>query len=153
MAGVLNVSVGVHHGPGCTCKPLDEITRTVTVQPVIVNRGCPGQREIPRTDEITGRVIITWPARKHEHTTLPVWGVSIHDADSGEQITTALGLRMVIGTKRGWDGPIEVELEQLTNAGGKPLATGAPIVPDEAGDGYRTAVFRYVVAEMRVAEA
>jgi hypothetical protein len=151
MAGVLNVAVGVHHGDGCTCKPLDEITRTVTVQPVIVNRECPGQREIPRTDEITGRVIITWPAPAGP--VLPAMGVAFHDADTGELVTTVVGMRLLVTARAGSGEVVEAHLEQLADDDDRPLPNGAKPVPNDGGDGVRTAVFRYAVAEMRIAGA
>jgi hypothetical protein len=126
---------------------------SVSVQPVIVNRACPSQNELPRGEEPLGRIVIIWPARKSEYAPLAVWEVTFEDADSGEQLTTVTGLRMMLGTRRGWDGAIEVDLEQLADAEGDPLPSGAQALPNENGDGVRTGLFRYAVAEMRVADA
>lgn len=150
MASALTVTVGTRHGEHCTCKHLGEIT--ATAETVIVNRDCPGQRELPHDEEPIGRVTLTWPARTN-NAPLAVWGVRIDDADSDEQFTNVTGLRMVLGTGHGWDGAITVDLEQLTDADGKPLPTGANVVSGEDGKSVRSGVFRYLVAEMKVAEA
>lgn len=150
MAGALAVTVGTRHGEHCTCKHLGEIT--ATAETVIVNRDCPAQGELPRDEEPIGRVTLTWPARTN-NAPLAVWGVRIDDADSGAMLTNVIGLRMMLGTGRGWDGAITVDLEQFTDTGGKPLPAGERPVPDEDGKSVRSAVFRYAVAEMKITEA
>lgn len=150
MTAPLDVAIGIKHGDTCTCTPLDPIT--VTTQPVVVNRDCPGQRELPRNrDEITGSVIIIWP--RPRGLDLNVRDVQFQDADTGEELTTVLGLRLILGGGgRGWrPAPVEVELTQLADADGRPLGNGAPVVPDDDGRQFRTGTFRYVVAEMRIA--
>ena len=150
MVAPLDLTIGISHGDNCTCTPLDPIT--VTAQPVVVNRDCPGQRELPRGyGEITGSVVITWP--RPSGLSLNVWDVQIQDADSGETLTTVLGLRLILGGSHGWrPAAVEVELTQLADGDGKPLGSGAPAVPDDDGKRFRTGAFRYVVAEMRIAE-
>ena len=150
MVAPLDLPIGIKHGDNCTCTPLDPIT--LTAHPVIVTRDCPGQTELPRDrGEITGSVIITWP--RPQGLNLDVWDVQIQDAETGETLTTVLGLRLVLGGSHGWrPSPIEVELTQLADADGKPLKNGAPVVPDDDGKRFRTGTFRYLVAHMRVAE-
>lgn len=150
MVEPLDLTIGIKHGDDCTCTPLDPIT--VTTQPVVVNRDCPGQRELPRgRDEITGSVVIIWPHPSGLN--LNVWDVQIQDAETGEILTTVLGLRLILGGSHGWrPAAVEVELTQLADGDGKPLGSGAPVVPDDDGKRFRTGAFRYVVAEMRIAE-
>lgn len=141
MTRAVEATIGVKHGETCTCTPLDPIS--VSVEPVLVNRDCPGQRETPRDEKIDGRIIITWP--RSDGPAIPGWAITVADADTGEQWANVLNLRIT-------SDPSEITtavVERLVDATG--AATNTP-VRDESGDRIRTAVFRYAVAEMRVAE-
>lgn len=151
MAAAPDLVVGMHHGDTCTCAPLDPIT--MTAHPVVVSPDCPAQTEMPRSrDEITGSVVITWP--RSNNLRLNARDVEFQDFDTGETMTTVLGMRLHIGGRRGWAhlGAVEVDLLQLADADGNPLGTYAAPVPTEDNSAFRTATFRYVVAEMRVAQ-
>jgi hypothetical protein len=119
------------------------------------------------TPEIAGRVIITWPASAGGQ--VPGWGVTAHDADTGEHILDATSLTISHGDPGGWNGAaITVRLTRLLDANGTPVSSGMNnVAPSEEaaaykgehgslegfdGEMFRTAEFRYVVAEMRVAE-
>ena len=143
MAHAIEAVIGTQHGETCTCRRLDPIT--VTAQPVIASRGCRGQREIPRADEIAGRVAIVWPAAGNGP--LLPFDMAVLDADSGELLTDVLAVRLVVNSR----AAITVDLERAVDADGRPIGTGET-VPDEDGKGVRTAVLRYTVAEMRIAE-
>ena len=149
MAAALDLVIGMRHGDTCTCTPLDPIT--MTAHPVVVSPDCPAQTELPQTrDEITGRVVITWP--RSSNLSLNARDVEFQDFDTGEVLTTVLGMRLHIGDRRGWAhlGAVEVDLLQLADADGNPLGAYAAPVPNEDNSAFRTATFRYLVAEMRV---
>lgn len=151
MAAALDLAVGTRHGEQRTCTPLDPIT--VTAHPVIVNPDCPAQTEVPQTrDEITGSVVITWP--RSTNLSVNARDVEFRNFDTGDVLTTVLGMRLHIGGRRGWAhlGAVEADLLQLADADGNPLGTYAAPVPTEDNSAFRTATFRYVVAEMRVAQ-
>jgi hypothetical protein len=149
MAASVELVVGIEHGEGCTCQRLAPFEYTIT--PVVVDRACPGLKRPTPRDHVDGRLIITWPAASFG--VVNGWGVTLHDADTGEQIVTVTRLAIVLGDDEGFGGgPVEAVLTALTDANGKLLPAGAPVVPDETGEGFRTAVFRYAVSEMRVAE-
>jgi len=134
--------VDLEHGEQCTCTMLDPIE--LTAQPVLVNRDCPGQRDVPRKQKIDGRVIITWPSANGP--AIHGWGVAVADADTGESWANVLNLRIIAE-------PREIAtaiVERMVDQAGAP--TNTP-VPGEGGDRFRTALFRYAVAEMRVAES
>lgn len=144
MAQPFDLVIGIKHGDTCTCKPLDQVT--ATAQPVIVNRDCPGQHERPRHDTLYGRITITWPQPTGLAT--PGFRVSIADADTGEEWTAdVLNLRVTVDPR----GITTATLERLVDADGKPIGHGKA-VPTEDGDSYRSALFRYAVAEMRIAD-
>jgi hypothetical protein len=143
MANALDVTVGIQHGEACTCRKLDP----VTVTPVIVANKCPGRdagAAAPRRVDHAGSVIITWP-----RATAPAvssWNVKIHDADSGRDLGP-ITLSASIGIDpRGF---VTADLTMLADVDGDP-STGPSVLDEETGT-YRTGVFRYVVAEMRVA--
>lgn len=192
MADAIEVNIGVEHGPDCTCTRLDPIH----IQPVIVSPDCPQSPREPRAKDYvvgghgpapvdTGRLIITWPAAGNSPA-LPNWGVTFHDADTGEQILTVLKLSLILGTDTGYEqGIIEADITALVDEDYNILAAGQPVATDAyrehcdcikrhrlngsltdeetdrldaldrkfPGPQFRTGVFRYVVAEMRVAEA
>lgn len=117
----------------------------------------------PLTPETVGRVIITWPAPA-ENGAVFGWGVTIHDADTGEQLTDATSLLTVAhGSPGSWNSePLQVTLTRLVDADGKP--SSKPVPTDEykawkrssslaefMGQPFRVGTFRYLVAEMRVA--
>lgn len=123
------------------------------------------------------RVIITWPAPTTAGV-LPTYGVTIEDAETAEQILSGLKLALVLGTDTGYEGDIiEVEVTALVDEDGHVLPGGKlPVTTEEyvrhhdaaigltsdarlldehndafQGPKYRTGVFRYAVAEMRIA--
>jgi hypothetical protein len=130
-------------------------------------------------DELHGRVIITWPAASPRSGALPALGISVTDADTGENILDAFALRlsMDLGTDQEWTGgPITVTLTRIVHPDGTPIGGGpgaftTDVLTDEyaewqarhmadgdptalfPGQKFRTGEFRYLVAEMRVAEA
>lgn len=150
MAKTVEARVALHHGDGCTCQPLTPIERTFT--PVMVSDDCPARVKDPEPVETGRRVIITWPAPTTSGI-LPIYRVTLADADTGEQIITAVKLSLTLGTDTGFEGDIiEAEVTALVNADGEPLRAGEQAVPTEDGDWLNTKVFRFAVAEMRVAE-
>lgn len=154
MVHEVEVNVGIQHGGDCTCKKLDPIC----VTPVIVGAGCPGNdgqaAPVPRAPtEIPGRIAITWPAPYAEGATLPAWRIQIHDLDTDRPILTATGLRIAIGGN-GWEsGGIYADLTLLVDADGQPIANDGQAGFTDDGKSVRTGMFRYAVAEMRIAEA
>jgi hypothetical protein len=126
-------------------------------------------------DEDYRRVIITWPAPTTVGV-LPIRGVTLTDADSGEQIVTGLKLGLTLGTDTGYEGSvIEAEITALVDADGHLLPAGKQPVRVDAAPAdvaesftpeqwaereqaiasapfeFRTGVFRWLVAEMRIA--
>jgi hypothetical protein len=123
------------------------------------------------------RVIITWPAPTTAGV-LPIYGVTLTDADSGEQIVSGLKLALTLGTDTSYDGNIiEAEVTALVDEDGHLLPAGKrPVIteeyaahraaaPEKFTDAYgeheaafkgqelRTGVFKFAVAEMRIQEA
>lgn len=98
-------------------------------------------------DEFEGRVIITLPA--------PIGGIvnglttAVTDADTGEPIVSALDCTVHIRL----DGPVVAEMTMLTGLDGKPLRQGETIPPLESEDDWRKGTFRWLVTEIRHAEA
>lgn len=146
MARTVEAVIGTKHGETCTCTPLDPVT--ATVQPVLVNRECPGQREMPRSTILSGAVIITWP--RATGCGISAWGATVHDVETGAQWLDVLSMRITVNPR---DNILTADIERLIDEDGNPgPARHGRAVPTEDGSGYRTAVFRYVVAEMRIAE-
>ena len=139
-----DIAIGTEHGPGCTCRKLDPVEITYT--PVIINRDCPGQNEIPRTDDIAGTVTITWPAKHHA----PIMSclTEIRDADTGVLLAGVTELT-VYGNAT--DREVIAEIRQYVDRDGKRTEGAACHIGDD-GD-VLSGVFRYVVEEMRVAGA
>jgi hypothetical protein len=122
---------------------------------------------------VHGRVIITWPAPEAPGQRAHVvgWGIAVHDADTGEAYVDTLAMSIGHGTPSSWDtGPVHVTLTRLIAEDGMPIGLGkrsptartpeylehlrtAPTGDSFDGQHYRTADFRYLVAEMRVAES
>lgn len=100
------------------------------------------------TDEYAGRLIITWP-KTAAHPVVS-HGVVLHDADSGEWITAATDADIVIHAEP--QHLVTATMTMLVGEDGKPLPTKAKPVLDEDRENVRTAVFVWLVAEMRVAE-
>lgn len=98
-------------------------------------------------EEFTGRLIITWP--KGGNAVFGI-GIVLADATTGEQITSALGMDVVIRADP--EHVVMATVTMLADADGKPLASFAKPVMDDGGENVRTGVFRWLVAEMRVAE-
>lgn len=113
------------------------------------------ERSDEKRPDFYGRVIIEWPAPRSG--VLAGWGVAIRDAATGEPITTAMSIKIGADAEH----EITAELTQILGTDGQPARQGPPDpvtgrVPDIAldigEDGEpKTAVFRYIVAEMRVA--
>lgn len=134
------------------------------------------QAEKSQPIETGRRVIITWPAPTTSGV-LPIYSVTITDADSGEQILTGVKLSLVLGTDTGFEGDIiEADITALADEDGNLLGAGKQPVradavqrdvaesftPEEweerqrataaAPFAFRTGVFRFAVAEMKVAD-
>lgn len=145
MVAHLDLVIGMRHGEACTCAPLDPVT--VTAHPVVVSRDCRGQHEVPRSEVLAGSVVITWP--RPVAGVLSAWAVTIADVDTATPWFDVINMR--INGAPGRD-ILTADLERLVDENGTPDSTGrGKSVPTEDGTGYRTAVFRYAVAEMRVA--
>lgn len=110
-----------------------------------------------------GRVTITWP--KPNDVALLARGISVHDADTGEQLLDVTALNLAHGTPTSWDsGPLHVTLTRLVDAEGQPSSklvptdeywawrSTAPTGATFDGQEFRTADFTYLVAEMRIAQ-
>jgi hypothetical protein len=99
-----------------------------------------------------GRIIIEWTAPRANGSSLPGWGISVYDADTGGQVCTITHLTVVHASAEGF---VTADLTQLADADGRPLKPGpgraAKIVLDAQTGELVTAVFRYEVTEMRVA--
>lgn len=89
-----------------------------------------------------GSVIITWPETK-DGLPLPGYAIRIEDARTGKQLTNVLRCTIDVVL----NDLIVAVLTMLTDADGAPSEKP---VPDGNG-GFRSAVFRWLVAEMRVA--
>lgn len=84
--------------------------------------------QAPQYGEHAGRVIITWPKASDPKAVLSNL-VTIEDADSGEQMTGALGLRLTIGNEDGFTpGILTVELDEVIAENGEP-GRGASWMP------------------------
>lgn len=97
--------------------------------------------------DYTGRVIITWP-KPTGPVLLPPLTI-LHDADSGEQITSVLSFTVNADAT---ENQVTADLTMLTDADGQPLASTAKPVLDEDEENVRADVFRWIVAEMRIAQ-
>lgn len=98
-------------------------------------------------DEFAGRLIITWPkAATHP---VPGFGVAFTDADSGKAITAATDADIIIHADP--QHVVTATMTMVVDADGKPLTADATLVPDDDGENIRTAVFVWLVAEMRIA--
>lgn len=176
-----DVVIGTEHGPRCTCRRLDPVS--VSYTPVIIDRHCPGQDEYPRTDDIAGRITITWP-RPHAGlyatpgAPLVCSGIRVYDAETGEEFVDGVRLTLDLGTPTSWtpDQPIFAEVtrvvadDRLAQSHAFPCDVVTGETADDARcsdceitlgqyEAWRTnggisySTFRYAVAEMRVAEA
>ena len=120
---------------------------------VALTRAVLAHAEKPEPVETGRRVIITWPAPTTSGV-LPIYSVAVTDADSGERILPGVKLSLVLGTDTGYEGDIiEAEVTALVNADGKILGPRESPVKSEDGEWLSTGVFRFAVAEMRIAEA
>lgn len=114
-----------------------------------------------------GAVILTWP--KPVGRTVPGWGLTVQDADTGEQIRDATAMTIAHGDADNWDsGPVGIRLIRLVDEHGQPIGNGpGKVVPTDeyeawlgtAADGdhfegqrYRTRAFHYLIAEVRVGD-
>lgn len=96
--------------------------------------------------EPLGRIIITWPAATGP--VLPVWGITIADADTGRQITT---VRKVVIADIDEDA-IHADLTILCAPDGTPYLGDTRALRQQEDGTIREETFRFVVAEMRIAE-
>ena len=99
------------------------------------------------SDDFTGRLIITWPK---PDVAVIGHGVILTDADTGEQVFSGLDMDVVIHAD-----PREIvtaTMTMLVDEDDQPLPGKAKPVLADDGENLRTGVFRWVVAEMRVAE-
>lgn len=146
MAAALDLVVGMRHGDTCTCTPLDPIT--MTARPVVVSPDCPGKHDTPRDRKmVAGNVVITWSRPVGD--ALAGWAAQVTDAETGAEWCDAISMRISVDS-RNW---VTADIERLVDENGAPDETGrGRAVPTEDGAGYRTAVLRYAVAAMRVAE-
>lgn len=97
-------------------------------------------------DEFTGRLIITWPKSDRPALLAPL--TILHDADTGEQITSVASFTLSADAT---ESVVTAELTMLTDADGQPLTSAAMPVLTADGESIRTGVFRWAVAEMRIA--
>lgn len=152
MVQAVDVYIGIRHGDACTCHPLGPIT----VLPVVVDDACPGRdaelHPLRPPTWTTRRLIITWPPVRTPGATLGGFDIQVHDYDTGEEILTATALRVSANVDGQDMGGVIAELTMLVDELGDPIPNGAWSVLNEHGVGMRTSVFRYAVAEMRVAE-
>lgn len=146
MARVVEARVGVHHGTGCTCKPLDVIE--YRIQPVMVNDDCPVRTRPPETVAGEGRVVIVWPAAARGGAVSSL-AVAFEDADTGEMFTDVTEFTITARAATGAAGTTTVDLVRLLHTDGTPLRDRKPMLVD--GE-IPTGVFRHVLAEMRIAE-
>lgn len=102
----------------------------------------------PFSEEFAGRLIITWP--KPTGPAIPGCLLAVADADTGQPIVSALDLTVTVDL----NDVITAEMTMLTDEHGQLLNGGTPVrqIPtDDTGEVY-TGRFRWIVAEMRVAE-
>jgi hypothetical protein len=176
-----DVVIGTQHGDDCTCRKLDPFE--VSITPVIVNCHCPGQDERPCTDDVTGRITITWP-RPHAGlyatpgAPLVCSGIRVCDAETGEEFVDGVRLTLDLGTPTNWTPaqPIFAEVTRVVADDRLAQSHAFPcdVVTGETADDARCSdceitlgqyeawrtdggiscrTFRYEVAEMRIAPA
>jgi hypothetical protein len=110
----------------------------------------------PAHDHLCNPVIIEWPAPCKPGAPLAGWGCAIFDAGSGKMITTVSQVLIpaVRVVPERW---IECELTMSAGEDGEPViglepgTSGMSAVLDDDGN-VRTGTFRFMVAEMRVAQ-
>ena len=98
--------------------------------------------------DFAGRLIITWP--KPNGGMIAGHGIVLTDADTGEQIFSALDLDLRI--RAAVHSVAVVGLTMLVDGEGKPLPRGGQPVLSADGEDFRTGVFWWWVAEMRIAD-
>jgi hypothetical protein len=144
--------LGLRHGNACTCHPLEP----VTILPVVVDDACPSLdaelHPLRWPTWTTHRLAITWPSPSPQGAPLAASEVQVHDYDTGEEILTATAVRVGASINAGDMGGVFAELTMLVDERGAPIRNGEWSVLHEHGHGARTGVFRYFVAEMRIAE-
>ena len=153
------VPIETKHGDGCTCRPVGEIHLDL----VAASRSCPGDRNPHRAGSLTqqlaehgptpypGRVIIVWPGTDPKQ-----WQTAFRDAGTGQLLPTA-AFSLVVDWGDGGatpNDPITIDLHLLVDGDGQPLlGEHAKPVPDPNGrHKVRSALFRCLVAEMRIRE-
>lgn len=144
MVATPDLVIGTQHGADCTCRKLDPVEITYT--PVIVNRHCPGQDEYPRTDDIAGRITIDWPRKTFG--AISPQAVLMRDADTDTVLATVTSLHLYAGAT---DDSVIAELRQFVDQDGQRVEDTHKFHIEPDG-GIRTAVFRYLVTEMRLAD-
>ena len=98
-----------------------------------------------RPDDYQGVIIIEWPAAHGASPYSAVVGrkIEITDALTGKPIRTCTGVTVRADMER----LVTADLTMFATEGGLPLLDGEPV---RDGDGFRTGVFPFLVAEMRV---
>lgn len=96
-------------------------------------------------DEFQGYLTIIWPK--------PGPGilgerVTMLDADTGQPITSVLEMKLAAAPKK----LVTAELLMLVDEEGQPLSADTAPLLTEDGEGARTGVFHWLVAEMRTAD-
>lgn len=124
-----------------------EVTVTIDHEPIQqhADEHTAGGRMSEQPQEFAGRLAITWPKAGPS---LPGWAVVLTDADTGQQITSALDLTIHMRP----DEIVTAETTMVCNLDGKPLQEGEPVRWAEGAEEVPTGVFRWLVAEMRIAE-
>jgi hypothetical protein len=106
---------------------------------------------------VWGRIIIEWPAPDRGEPLaggrlMPGWQCKILDAETGSIISTVMSATLPLGCVTAEAGQfITADLAMLADDHGKPLMGGKTVYPDGNG-GIRQGTFRFLVAEMRVAQ-
>jgi hypothetical protein len=105
---------------------------------------------IPGEPDIEGSVTIEWPA-KAPSGVIPGWGVSIYDAVTGKQVTTASHADIVIHADA--QDVVTADLTLFCDEAGNPVfGAGFPagVVHVRPDEGIATGTFTFLVTEMRI---
>ena len=97
--------------------------------------------------EFAGSIVITWPQPAPGGSLLG-WGITLADAETGEDIQTVTALRVLLHADA--QALVWAELDMFAGADGKPAYSHPLHIVD--GEPVR-GTFPFLVTEMRVAEA